>query len=105
MGKLGPALGCLLVTGGLALGAEVTLVKFDRVKKEVTVREGGTEKVYRITDATKFSTVDKTGAGRPLSYDDVLKGLCNPKAEGKLKFDLTAQDGAVVEAKMPGKRK
>jgi hypothetical protein len=105
MRKLGLVLCCLLLAGGLALGAEVTFVKFDKEKKEVTVKEGGEEKVYKITAATKFSSVDKSGAPRALSYDDVLKGLTNPKAAGKLKFDVAAKDGTILEAKMPGKKK
>jgi hypothetical protein len=105
MRKLGLALSCLLCAGGLVSAVEVTLVKFDKDKKEVTVKEGSSEKVYRITGATKFSSVDKTGAPRALTFDDALKGLCHPKAEGKLRFDLTAQDGSIVEAKLPGKKK
>lgn len=95
----------LFLATRLVSGGEVTLVKFDKDKKEVTVREGTEQKVYKITASTKFTSVDKSGAPRALTYDDVLKGLGNPKAEGKLKFDLTTKDGAVVEAKMPGKKK
>lgn len=105
MRKFGLAVCCLLLVTGLLSGVEVTLVKFDKEKKEVTVKEGSEEKVYKITDTTKFSSVDKAGAQRALTYDDVLKGLTNAKAVGKLKFDLTAKDGAILEAKMPGKKK
>jgi hypothetical protein len=105
MRKLVLAVCGLLFAGGLVSGVEVTLVKFDKDTKEVTVKEGGEEKVYKITAATKFSSVDKTGAPRALTYDDVLKGLTNAKAAGKLKFDVTAKDGTILEAKMPGKKK
>lgn len=105
MRKVWLALWSLVLATRLASGGEVTLVKFDKEKKEVTVREGTEQKVYKITESTKFTSVDKNGSPRSLTYNDVLKGLGNPKAEGKLKFDLTAKDGSVVEAKMPGKKK
>jgi hypothetical protein len=95
----------LLFMAGLVVAAEVTLIKFDREKKEVTVKEGEDEKTYKITDKTKFSAVDKDGNAKELAYDDAVKGLGNPKAEGKLKFNVTVKDGEIVEAKMRARKK
>lgn len=106
MRKLLIALCCLLFMVGLLAAGEVTLVKYDKESKELTVKEGEDEKTYKVTNKTKFLAVDKkSGESKELSYDAVLKGLSNPKAEGKLKFDITIKDGEVVEAKMPGRKK
>jgi hypothetical protein len=103
MRKLLLSVGVFLFMAGLALATEVTLVKFDKEKKEMTVKDGDEQKTYKVTDKSKFSVVDKNGNAKDLTYDDALKGLGNPKSEGKLKFDLTVKDGEVVEAKMKRK--
>ena len=95
----------VLAMTGLVVAAEVTLVKFDKDKKEVTVKDGESEKVYKITDKTKFLAVDKSGESKELSYDDAVKGLGNPKAAGKLKFDVTVKDDHITEAKMKARKK
>jgi hypothetical protein len=105
MRKLLLSLLSLLLMTGFLVAAEVTLVKFDKEKKEVTVKEGEDQKTYKITDRTKFSAVDPTGNAKELSYDDAVKGLGNPKAEGRLKFHITAKDGEIVEAKMKARKK
>jgi hypothetical protein len=106
MRKLLPTLCCLLLMSGLTLAGEVTLVKFDKDSKELTVKEGDDSKTYKLTPKTKFSAVDKkSGESIVLTYDDAVKGLGNAKAEGKLKFDITVKDGEVVEAKLPGRKK
>lgn len=100
------ACACLLLMTGLSLATEVTLLKFDKETKELTVREGTDEKTYKVTDKTRFIAYDKkTGASKTLPYDKALKGLLNPNSAGKLKFELTAKDGVVIEAKMPGREK
>jgi hypothetical protein len=99
------ALVCLLLAGGLAAAAEVTLLKFDKESKELTVKEGDAEKVYRITDATRFFGVDPDGTAKPMTYDDALKGLTSPKSEGALKFQLAAKEDEVVEAKFRAKKR
>jgi hypothetical protein len=103
MRKMLLAVASLLLMCGLAVGVEVTLLKFDKDTKEVTVKEGEVEKVYKITDATKFFGVDKSGNMREMTYDDAVKGLGNQKSEGKLKFDITANNDEITQAKMPAK--
>jgi hypothetical protein len=106
MRKLLPALCCLLGMGGAALAGEVTLLKFDKDAKQITVKEGAAEKTYKLTDKSRFLAVDrKSGESITLTYDDAAKGLGNPKAQGKLKFDLVAKGDEVVEAKFPGRKK
>jgi hypothetical protein len=106
MRKVLPALCCLLFMTGVLFAGEVTLVKFDKDKKELTVKEGTSQKTYKVTDKTKFLAVDKkSGESKSLPYEKVLLGLLNPNAEGSMKFDITVKDGEVVEARLPGRRK
>ena len=98
------ALASMLLITGLVAAAEVTLLKFDKETKEVTVKEGDAEKVYRITDATKFFGVDPDGNARAMTYDDAVKGLGSPKSEGALKFNVTVKDDEIVEAKFRAKK-
>jgi hypothetical protein len=106
MRKMLPALCCLLGMAGVALAGEVTLLKFDKDAKQITVKDGASEKTYKVTDKTKFVAVDKkSGESITLTFEDAAKGLTNPKAQGKLKFDLTAKGDEVVEAKFPGRKK
>ena len=104
MRKLVLASVCLLAMSGLAAAVEVTLLKFDKDTKEVTVKEGDAKTVYRITDATKFVAVDKDGNARAMTYDDAVKGLGSAKAEGALKFNVTVKGSELVEAKLPAKK-
>ncbi|HEY1191870.1 MAG TPA: hypothetical protein VGE74_29835 [Gemmata sp.] len=91
---------CLLLLTGLALGGEVTLVRYDKESKELRVKEGDQEKTYKVTTKTKFSAVDKNGNTKEMRYSDAIKGLCSPAAEGKLKFEIRVQDGTITEAKL-----
>ena len=74
MRKLLLSLACLFFMAGLVVAAEVTIFKFDKEKKEVTVKEGDAEKTYKISDKTKFSTTDKDGNAKEITYDDAVKG-------------------------------
>lgn len=99
------ALVALLLMTGLAAAVEVTLVEFDKEQKRVTVREGEEQKVYKLTDATKFYGVDPEGNSREMTYDDAMKGLGNDKAKGALKFDIAVKDDAVTEARFKSKKR
>ena len=104
MRKLLLALVCLLLMGGIAAAVEVTLLSFDKDQKQVTVKEGEAEKVYKITDATKFYGVDPEGKMREMTYDDAVKGLGHEKSQGALKFDVTVKDDEIVAAKFKAKK-
>jgi hypothetical protein len=104
MRKLLLALFCVLLLSGLAAAVEVTLVDFNKDAKEIAVKEGGAEKVYRITDATKFYGVDPEGKVREMTFDDAAKGLGSEKAKGALKFSITAKDDEVTEARFKAKK-
>jgi hypothetical protein len=61
MRKFVLSLVALFAMAGLVVAVEVRLVKFDKDKKEVTVKEGDAEKVYKVTDKTKFTVTDAKG--------------------------------------------
>ena len=50
MRKMMLALVAMFAMAGLVVAAEVMVVKFDKDKKEITVKEGDAEKTYKITD-------------------------------------------------------
>jgi hypothetical protein len=86
----------LVFTLGLTLAGEVEFVKFDKEKKELTVKEGDKEATYKITDDTKVKRGDKDA-----KLDNVLK-FFDERAKAGAKFDITTKDKAVTEIKLPG---
>ncbi|QJX00470.1 hypothetical protein [Frigoriglobus tundricola] len=105
MRKMLLALGCVLFLCGLAAAVDVTLLKFDKDKKTVTVKEGAAESVYKITETTRFLAVDPDGHADTMSYDDAVKGLGSPKAERAMKFGVVVKDGAIMEMKLPARKR
>jgi hypothetical protein len=99
MRKLLMSFGCLLFMTGLVLAAEVTLVKYDGDKKEVTVKEGDVEKTYKITDETRVYVL-KDGKLENSTRDTAIKILSNEKAKGKLKFEITSDKDHITELKL-----
>ena len=99
MQKLLMSFGCMLFMTGLVLAAEVTLVKYDGDKKEVTVKEGEVEKTYKITSSTKVYVL-KDGKPEDSTVDTAIKILSNDKAKGKLKFEITSDKDQITELKL-----
>lgn len=87
-----------IFTVGLALAGEVEFVKFDKEKKELTVKEGDKEATYKITDDTKVKRGDKDA-----KLDNILKYF-DEKAKAGVKFEITTKDKAVTEIKLAGKK-
>jgi hypothetical protein len=103
MRKLLLSLACLLFMTGLVIASEVTLVKYEPDKKQVTVKEGDVEKTYKITDKTKVYVI-KEGKTEDSTYDAAVKILSNDKAKGKLKFEITTDRDAITELKMKARK-
>jgi hypothetical protein len=99
MRKLLMSFSCLLFMAGLVVATEVTLVKYDGEKKEVTVKDGAAEKTYRLTDKTKVFVL-KDGKAEDSTVDTAIKLLSNGKAKGKLKFDITTDKDSIAELKL-----
>lgn len=107
MRKLLLSLSCLFFMAGLVVAAEVTLVKFDKDKKEVTVKDDkDKEHTYKITDKTTFAFTTKDG-DKDMPYEAVEKMLTNEKFEkalssGKVKWDITTDGNKITSVKMKG---
>jgi len=93
MRKLMLSVCALFCSIGLVLAGEVTFVKFDKEKKEVTVKDGNKEMTYKITDKTTFKAGEKdVDSEKALPRFEKMK-------EGKSKFDLTAEKDTATEIK------
>jgi hypothetical protein len=101
---------------GLVVATEVTVVKYDKDKKEVTVKEGDAEKTYKITDDTKVYVTDKDGNKTEGKVEDLTKRLEGGGKGGKggggkggkartTKLDITVDSDKLTEVKMQGRKK
>jgi hypothetical protein len=104
MRKLLLAVVCLCFITGLALAAEVTVVKYDKDAKKLTVKEGDAEKTYKITDKTKVSVTGKDGTAKEGKFENLEKMLTSDKAAGR-KLDITTSGDEITEVKMKGGKK
>jgi hypothetical protein len=96
------ALGCVLLMAGVALAAEVTLIKYEGDKKAVTVKEGDAEKTYKLTDKTKVTfVIDKDGNTRNGTVEAAAKVLGSDTFKGK-KFEITSDKDTITELKLKG---
>jgi hypothetical protein len=106
MRKLLLSLAALFFMAGLVVAAEVTLVKYDKDKKELTVKDDkDKEHTYKITDKTKFTLTAKDG-DKEAKYEDVeprltaeRKGKGGGKGGGR-KVDITTEGDAVTQLKV-----
>lgn len=104
MRKILIALALMLFMTGLVVAAEVTVLKYDADKKEVTVKEGENEKTYKIAKSVKVSKTDKDGNATEGKFEDLEKRLskAGPDSKFKMKLDITTKDGEVTEIKYKG---
>ena len=90
----------MFAMAGLVVGAEITVLKYDGDKKEVTYKDGDKEISVKISDKVKVSILDKDGNATDGKFEDLEKSLKNPKAAGKLKIDVTIdKDMGITEVK------
>jgi CBS domain containing-hemolysin-like protein len=101
MRKLLLSAAALLLLTGLAAAAEVTLVRYDKDKKELTVKDDkDQEKTYTITNRTKVFFGDQEG-----QVAAIEKVLTNKAAPGKLRMELATDKGEVTRIKTRRKKK
>ncbi len=105
MRKLLLSLACLMFMTGVVLAADVVLVKYDGEKKVLVVKEGDKESTLKVTDKTKVTFIDKDGNTKEGTLEAAGKILGNPKAAGKLKFQVTSEGDAATELKFKSKKK
>lgn len=109
MRKFALASVALVLSVGLVLAAEVTFVKYDKEKKELTVKEKDDEMTYKITDDTKFFTTVK-GEKKDMETEKALKQLekmeDDGKAKGKAKMEIKVEKKKLTEVEFKrGKKK
>jgi hypothetical protein len=98
MRKLMLALIAMFFMAGLVVAVEVSLVKYDKDKKELTVKEGDAEKTYKVDEKGKFSRTDKDGNAKDADFAAFEKRA----GGGKGKMDIKVKDGTIVEATWKG---
>lgn len=90
----------------LVAAAEVTLVKHDPDKKLVTVKEGDKESVYKYTDKTKVTLVDRQdGSVKEGTLAVATKLFSKDTAVGKLKFEIATDKDTITEIKLKVRKK
>jgi hypothetical protein len=95
MRKMLLALFALFLMAGLVVAVEVSIVSYDKDKKEIKVKEGDAEKVYKVDPKGKFQTTDKDGNAKDSTFEAFEKRASG----GKGKLDVTIKDGTITEAK------
>jgi hypothetical protein len=102
MRKLVTTLAMVLFMAGLVVAAEVTVVKYDKDKMEVTVKDGDKEVTAKIDDKTKVTVVDKDGNKSEGKLENLTRRLENIDKSKNKKMDMTIKDGVVTEATVRG---
>lgn len=101
MRKMLLALFAMFFMAGLVVAVEVSIVSYDKDKKEIKVKEGDAEKTYKVDPKGKFSTTDKDGNAKESTFEAFEKRA----GGGKGKLDITVKDGTITEAKWRGGKK
>ncbi len=98
MRKLLMALVAMFAMAGLVVAVEVTVVKFDKDKKEITVKEGDAEKTYKISDKAKFTTTDIKGENsKESTYEAFEKRATGKGGKGGVKLDIKTEKDTITE--------
>ena len=100
MRKLLCALVVMFLMTGLVVAAEITVLKYDADKKEITYKDKDDKEVTaKFSDKVKVTVTDKDGNATEGKFEDLEKRLKNPKAAGKFKGDATIEKGEITEFK------
>jgi uncharacterized membrane protein YgcG len=121
MRKLWASLAALFFMAGLMVAAEVTVVSYDKDKKEVKVKDDkDAEKTYKVGEFTKVKLTDKDGNVTDGKFEDLenrleMIGKFGGKGGGKggkggkggggkgggiAKLDVTTDGDRITEVKM-----
>lgn len=104
MRRLFLAVSSMLLTAGLVVAAEVSLVKYDGDKKEVTVKMGEKETTYKIAEKVKvILVIDQEGKTKEGTLDVAAKILGNERFKGK-KFEITTDKDTITEIKLRARK-
>jgi hypothetical protein len=82
----------LFFSVGLALAVQVSFVKYDKEKKELTVKDKeGKETSYKVTDKTEFKAKGKDGTEKDIPNDKGVARLEKMKEGSKARFDIETE--------------
>ncbi len=101
MRKMLMALICLFFMAGLVIAVEVSVVSYDKEKKELKVKEGKDDKTYKVGEKAKFITTDKDGENAKGSDFETFEKRVT---KGKGKLDITVKDDVITEVKWKSKK-
>jgi hypothetical protein len=100
MRKLLCALTVIFAMAGLVIAAEVTVVKYDADKKELTVKDGDKEVPYKLSGKEKITSTDKDGNATDVKFEDFEARLKKAGDKiGKMKLDITVEKDSITEIK------
>lgn len=107
MRKLLFALAMCFALAGLVIAAEVSVVSYDKDKKELVVKENDKEVKYTISDKVKITKTDKNGENpSDAKLEDLEKAHLSKKAiEKGVKLDITTDKDMITEIKFKGGKK
>lgn len=101
MRKFALTLAAFVAFVGFAIAANVTFIKWDNDKNELTVKEGDKEATYKVTDKTKVKRGDMDVDIEKAKKSWVKNG---EQMSGKTKMEITVKDGEVLEIKTQAKK-
>jgi hypothetical protein len=100
MRKMLMALLVMFFMAGLVVAVEVTVVSYDKEKKEIKVKEGDAEKVYKVGEKAKFTTTDFKGENAKESdYAAFEKRVTGKGGKKGIRIDITTDKDTITEAK------
>ena len=100
MRKMLMALVTTFAMAGLVIAVEVTVVSYDKDKKELKVKEGDAEKTYKVGKDAKFTTTDQKGENaKDADYEAFEKRVTGKGGKGGVKLDITVKDDTITAAK------
>ncbi len=106
MRKLLLSLFTMFFMAGLVVAVEVTTISYDKEKKELRVKEGDAEKVYKVTDKTKFTRTDQKGENaKELKLEDFEKAALGKDGKGGRKIDIKVEKDEITEVTWKGGKK
>jgi hypothetical protein len=97
--KMLMALVAMFAMAGLVVAVEVTVVSYDKEKKEIKVKEGDAEKTYIVSDKAKFTVTDFKGENaKEADYAAFEKRVTGKGGKKGIRLDITTSGGKLTEA-------
>jgi hypothetical protein len=110
MRKLLLSFAAMVSMASLVFAANVTVSKYDKDTKSVTVKDGDAEKTYKFSDSVKVTIIDKDGKETEGKFEDLEKRLSRMgkgggggggkgQGRGAAKLDITTEGEMITAVK------